>query len=744
MKKTKTFMKKLLSTGLVVGLLLFSGPTAAALASVPTPPPAPTAELAPTNDEEAPTPAPAPTAEPAPTNDAEAPTSAPAPTAEPAPTNDAEAPTAPPAPTPSPSSDPVSQDSAEAGEPSPGPSSSEGATASDSSDSSYDGQVGDPAIDTGDASSTAVIVNDVNNNLSAILAGDGSGGVSVVNSENGTESDNDGSATLITDNDTTQDNSVVIVNNLTQSSESGENSASRNVGDSSVDTGNANTTGTIINAVNTNVDGVAVSEFNIVDDHVGDIVLDFGANCLVGCGGGDILAENSGNGSDSTNSSDVDTITNNNTFQENDATLENNMVLASDSGNNNTDKNTGGDSSIDTGNASVAANVLNFANNNLAGNVVYAVVNIFGDLVGDIIYPEGQCCFGSVTAKNSGNGSGSDNDATIDSELNNETFQFNDATIENNIVLDANTGKNTTSGNTGGASSIETGNADVEVQVINIANNNIDGGDMWLVIVNEAGKWLGRIVGAPEGSYLAGSDGFEFVVGADGEITVVNAGNGSNSTNAASANTVVNNTTTQKNTANIVNNLDLSANTGGNSASSNTGGDSSIETGNAEIIANIVNFVNNNITGSGNLFVTVVNVFGSWIGDFVGPGYEKTVVVAEADGDEQPAAIGGAVDVGSSNTGGSSNPPADDGGGSGEPTVAVSGVVAYAVQSFTGVFSGGVGNGTDESGDGSLAGSYSENVGGNKTITLNLAMLLPLLPAAAVMAAVRRKRANEI
>ena len=33
--------------------------------------------------------------------------------------------------------------------------------------------------------------------------------------------------------------------------------------------------------------------------------------------------------------------------------------------------------------------------------------------------------------------------------------------------------------------------------------------------------------------------------------------------------------------------------------------------------------MNNNISGDGTLYITVVNVFGSWVGDFVSPGYEK-------------------------------------------------------------------------------------------------------------------------
>ena len=117
--------------------------------------------------------------------------------------------------------------------------------------------------------------------------------------------------------------------------------------------------------------------------------------------------------------------------------------------------------------------------------------------------------------------------------------------------------------------------------------------------------------------------GTEFAINENGEITAINSANGSGSANNASVNQSNNNTIVQTNNANIVNNVNLSANTGGNTASNNTGGDSSIKTGDAKIVANIVNFVNNNIIGNGRLFVTVVNVFGSWMGDFVTPGTHK-------------------------------------------------------------------------------------------------------------------------
>ena len=122
-----------------------------------------------------------------------------------------------------------------------------------------------------------------------------------------------------------------------------------------------------------------------------------------------------------------------------------------------------------------------------------------------------------------------------------------------------------------------------------------------------------------------------------GEVVVTNSGNGANSTNTAAVTNASNNTLVQTNQAVVNNNLNLSANTGGNSASRNTGGDNTITTGDATIVANIMNFVNNNIAGSGRLFITVVNVFGSWRGNFFGPGQEKAATEVLTQGAE-PAA----------------------------------------------------------------------------------------------------------
>ena len=278
--------------------------------------------------------------------------------------------------------------------------------------------------------------------------------------------------------------------------------------------------------------------------------------------------------------------------------------------------------------------LLTFANNNIAGNVIYGVVNIFGDLVGDIILTEdmmnaicGGSCLADASVSNTGNGAESTNIANTTNVSNKNVFQNNDADITNTLVLDATTGNNDSNFNTGGNSSIDTGSANIDANVLNIANMNLTAGNMWLVIVNEAGNWVGKLYGAPSGGNVAASALMSFLIDPiTGAVTASNSDNGAGSVNQANTESTTNTNINQNNQATINNNLNLTANTGGNSTSFNTGGDSNIKTGDANITANIVNFVNNNIVGDGKLLVTVVNVFGSWIGDFLTPGSEKKAV----------------------------------------------------------------------------------------------------------------------
>ncbi len=621
-------------------------------------------------------------------------------------------------------------------------------TASTNEGETQSGQVGqDATIGTGDATSTGTISNLGNLNTSTGGGAGGTGGSSVVNSGSGEGSTNTGSVTIENSDDTTQTNGAVVKNTLDQSAVSGDNEASKNTGaNSTITTGDSNVSGTILNAVNTNVDGVAVAEFNIVDDHIGDIILDFGdTSCIVGCLAGDTTVKNEGNGSDSTNTGDITTINDENTFQQNDADIENNMTLLADSGSNDASKNTGGDSTITTGDASIAANVLNFVNNNLAGNVILGIVNIFGDLTGDIILPDNpfascaSCIASNITAGNTGNGSGSSNDADVTVLDNDNTFQYNDATIENNIIVDATTGENSASSNTGGNNWITTGDADANVQTFNIANSNTLGGDWWLVLVNNAGQWIGQILGAPAGQNFAGGTGTEFIVDPlTGEITAMNTGNGAGSTNDADITNINNSTTTQINNANIVNNLDLTANTGGNSTNSNTGGNNSILTGDAHVVANIINFVNNNFAGNGRLFVTVVNVFGSWMGDLVAPGQEKQSNNQNLAANTNPPAGGSNNSnhgVGGNPSNNSSNQSSTNGSNS-SGNVQVSGQISGGGNvSFSG--------GNNSQTGGQIIIAKAKDIKGlvddaQKTIQINLAWLFLTVPVA-IFLVLRRK-----
>lgn len=511
------------------------------------------------------------------------------------------------------------------------------ASKSSSSALASSGTNGSTTINSAPATSGNAVVNSGNINaipMSPATVGAGASNGAVVNSGNGAGSTNTGSSATITNNDTTQTNSATVHADLNQSAKTGDNNALFNIGNSVLQTQNANVSGTSVTAVNTNLDRLTISEFTIADDHMGDIVLDqaaFVANCISGCGFGSPSVINTSNGSFSNNNADVTSQTNNNTFQNNDASVGNNIILSANTGNNSSSFNTGGNTTIQTGNANVNANSLTFANNNIAGNVTFGVVNIYGNLTGDIILPEFSSAPGvqnGAPVVNANNGAGSNNTASSNNTTTNNTFQGNDVTINNELILNGSTGKNNTSYNTNGNATVKTGSTNVDTNILNIANTNITGGNYWLIFINEAGRWIGKLIGSPDGSTMAASSGLELRTGPDGQITatnngVTNSGNGAGSTNNASASNTNNNTTNQTNNGVINNIMNLTANTGGNNTNFNTGGNNTILTGDANIIANMINFVNNNIVGGGVLRVLFINVFGSWTGDLVPPGQKK-------------------------------------------------------------------------------------------------------------------------
>ena len=77
-------------------------------------------------------------------------------------------------------------------------------------------------------------------------------------------------------------------------------------------------------------------------------------------------------------------------------------------------------------------------------------------------------------------------------------------------------------------------------------------------------------------------------------INVNLTGNGDSSNNTANLNISKSNSIVQNNTANISNNVEVDAETGGNEANRNTGGDVNVETGNSTVGVSVQNALNKN------------------------------------------------------------------------------------------------------------------------------------------------------
>lgn len=489
-------------------------------------------------------------------------------------------------------------------------------------DNTSSNNVGDTVVRTGDTTLQGSINTDVNYNSLIISQTDSQPALEVVNNDNGATSDNSASLTVDDSTSSVQSNIATIENNVNLQSISGNNTSSGNVGNTEITTGEANLGITVLTSANTNLSGVSVAEFNIDDNHVGDIVLAFPPNNNLEP---QKTLSNTGNGSDSNNSASFDSSASSTVVQNNFSDVENNLTFVVNSGDNETNNNTGGNSEIKTGDSNIAANVVSFLNNNFISSTpqsLFGVVNIFGNLVGDIILPD---IAPQINIKNSDNGANSNNDSSVNINNSQLITQSNTANINNDINIEVTTGANSADDNTyqlGQDGKINSGKASADVNVVNIANQNLINDAWWVVLVNRSGQWIGKILGNEKNNYAA-SPGTEFVLDESGNVVAVNNNNnGQNSSNNSSFSSNNNSDVNQTNTANLTNNIAIVANTGGNSASRNTSGESSVKTGDANVVLNVFNFVNNNFVG-GKFVFALVNVFGNWVGNVVPPGYES-------------------------------------------------------------------------------------------------------------------------
>jgi hypothetical protein len=258
--------------------------------------------------------------------------------------------------------------------------------------------------------------------------------------------------------------------------------------------------------------------------------------------------EVSGNGSDSSNTVNVESKQSTQVVQTNVAEVKNEVNAQASTGGNEAKGNTGGAVSITTGDAKTDVTATTTVNSN------QATVACCSTQGADVLI--------------SGNGSDSHNNVDLNlgkqhsSDPQTQVFQSNKADIKNDVTAKSESGDNTAKDNTGGDVSIKTGDATTSVTISNTANANsaqVGGGD---------------------------SQG--------GAVSLKILGNGEKSRNTIDLDLGGGVIVSQGNNADVKNEVDAKASTGDNSAKDNTGGESSITTGDATTTVGVDNAVNFN------------------------------------------------------------------------------------------------------------------------------------------------------
>lgn len=370
-------------------------------------------------------------------------------------------------------------------------------------------------------------------------------------------------------------NNLGVNNHLGAIATTGNAAVSNNTIAGSALSGDAQSIANIINMLQSSTvmgdQGMVTFQQDITGDIVGDLLIN--PELIFN------LGPNSQN--TSTNNQSANSSVNVNT----DASVNNDVNLAATSGNATVDSNTeAGDAT--SGNAYVMANVVNVLNSVIAANQSFlGLINIYGNLDGDILFPPET--INKLLTSNIPTGSVSINNVTGEVELN----STNNQNINNDITLDANSGNATVANNTN-AGSATTGEAKTNLTVLNLTGSEVIASNSILVFVNVLGTWVGMIMDAPSGATAAALGG----------------GVTQNNINAQS-------TVNATNNANINNNLNLTANTGDATVTNNnTAG--SATSGNAYAAANVANINNSSLNLSNWFGLLFINVFGSWNGSF--------------------------------------------------------------------------------------------------------------------------------
>jgi hypothetical protein len=296
----------------------------------------------------------------------------------------------------------------------------------------------------------------------------------------------------------------------------------------------------------------------------------------------------------STNTINKDLTSNITVNNNSNSTINNNLNLGSTSGNATVASNTSGGNAT-SGNASSVANIVNLINSAItSGKSFLGVININGNLNGDILLPPDfvdQLVAANVpTVTISAPASTTSSNTGVNNTV--DVTNTNNQNITNNIHATAASGTADVSNNTG-AGNATSGSASTNITAFNLTGHKVVGANDLLVFVNVLGKWVGLIVNAPQGATAASLGGNLT------ENTTVNN------------NATVNNNVSQK----INNNITTAAQSGDAKVNYNTQGGNA-KSGNAHNAVNLMNVENSSISLTGWLGILFINVFGTWNGSF--------------------------------------------------------------------------------------------------------------------------------
>jgi translation initiation factor 1 (eIF-1/SUI1) len=253
-------------------------------------------------------------------------------------------------------------------------------------------------------------------------------------SGNGADSDNDIEVSKTNTQTVVQSNTAIITNDIHSEAETGENEANDNTGgDVVIGTGNALSVVDVTTKVNLNriTDGFSTAE-------------------------GGLGALISGNGADSENEIEYENFHDVSAYQDNLADIANYVDAEAETGENDANRNTGGDVVVVTGHAQTAVDIDNIANANLLN-------------LGSVSPSQNG---GIQDLRIIGNGADSENSIEVTRLHSLTVVQDNAAIITNDVEADAETGENDVNDNTGGDVRVDTGLAKALVNIDNLANFN--------------------------------------------------------------------------------------------------------------------------------------------------------------------------------------------------------------------------------------------------------------------------------